>query len=166
MTKEQLKIIEHLKKMQTDPEYKENYLLKKLSNDEVIILKYLNRIDKFETADDVPNLPVVDKDKWNNVYVPKLIEKGAIAKNQLEDGKWYYGEHRRCNLAKWNEKLNKFDYLRFKFGYMWDDCNHFEDDNGFALFIPLREANEEEKLEQENINNNLDKLGRNSEKEK
>lgn len=31
---------------------------------------------------------------------------------------------------------------------MWDECNHFEDDNGFALFVPLRLATQEEVEEQ------------------
>lgn len=45
----------------------------------------------------------------------------------------------------WNEKENKFDYVRYKFGYYWDECNHFEDDDGFALFVPLRKATDEER---------------------
>ena len=41
----------------------------------------------FQKAEDVPALPVM-----NDFYTQRLIELGAIPKNKLEDGKWYYGE--------------------------------------------------------------------------
>ena len=113
------------------------------------------KIKPFVNAEDIPDLPKVDAKEWKEYFVPILIEKGAIPKVDLIDGEWYYGDHRRCNVAKWNEKDNQFDYLRYKFGYFWDNCNHFEDDDGYALFVPIRKANKEEIEEQEKIKNNL-----------
>jgi len=65
--------------------------------------------------------------------------------------KWYYGEDRRCNFAKWNKNENQFEYIRYKFGHFWDRCNHFEDDDGFALFVPIRKATDEEIQIQERL---------------
>lgn len=142
---------EHLKKMKEDPEYKINYIkkMKELQKEDFL------KIKPFEKAEDVPELPQVDKKEWNEYFVPILIEKGAIPKKDLVDNEWYYGDHRRCTIAKWNNKDNQFDYLRYKFGYFWDNCNHFEDDDGFALFVPIRKANKEEIEEQQKIINNL-----------
>jgi hypothetical protein len=41
-------------------------------------------------------------------------------------------------------KENVFEHWRYKFGFRLDTCNHFEDDNGFALFVPIGLATEEE----------------------
>jgi len=142
---------EHLKRMKEDPEYKMNYIKKMKEQQKEDFLK----IKPFVNAEDIPDLPKVDAKEWKEYFVPILIEKGAIPKVDLIDGEWYYGDHRRCNVAKWNEKDNQFDYLRYKFGYFWDNCNHFEDDDGYALFVPIRKANKEEIEEQEKIKNNL-----------
>lgn len=92
----------------------------------------------FNIPDDVPNIPIAENEEYRIFYVTKLIESGAIPKNKLTDGKVYIGKHRRCNRAKWNKKENVFEYFRYKFGWCIDKCNHFEDDNGFALFVPIR----------------------------
>ena len=81
------------------------------------------------------------------IYTFKLIELGAIRKLDLIDNQWYYGNYRRANLGKWNNKKQKFDVIRhatllygYSFNYYWDDCNHFEDDNGYALFVPVKKT--------------------------
>jgi hypothetical protein len=85
----------------------------------------------------------VDIQEWMDYYVPKLIEAGAIAKHDLVIDQIYVGEHRRANVAKWNGK--EFVYNRTKFNMVYEDkCNHFEDDDGFALFVPIRTGTEEE----------------------
>lgn len=142
---------EHFKKMKEYPEYKieHNRKIKEQQKE-----KFRN-IKPFETADDVPDLPRVDEKEWIEYYVPILIEKGAIPKKDLVDGEWYYGEFRNSNFGRWNAKNQVFDHIRYKFGYRWDECNHFEDDNGFALFVPIRKANKEEIEEQEKIINKL-----------
>lgn len=109
------------------------------------IKEYWKNLPKFEKPEDVPKLPVVDEEEWKDFYVPILINAGAIPKNNLIDGKYYIGEHRNCDIARWDAEKNKFIYKRHKFGYVFDDdCNHFEDDDGFALFVPIRLATEEE----------------------
>jgi len=42
------------------------------------------------------------------------------------------------------QETNKFDHMRYKFGWRKDDCNHFEDDDGFALFVPIRLGTEDD----------------------
>lgn len=102
-----------------------------------------NELPKFINPNDVPDLPKVDEQEWKEFYVPKLIELGAIPKKDLVEGQYYIGEHRRANVAKWNGK--EFIYNREKFGNVFEDkCNHFEDDDGFALFVPIRVGTEEE----------------------
>ena len=103
-----------------------------------------NELPKFNKPEDVPELPKVDEKEWKEFYVPKLIESGAIPKKDLIHGQVYIGEHRNTTVARWNQETNKFDHMRYKFGWMEDDCNHFEDDDGFALFVPIRLGTEDD----------------------
>lgn len=110
------------------------------------IKEYWENVPKFKNPEDVPDLPKVDEKEWKDFYVPKLIEAGAIPKTDLVDGQYYIGEHRRANVGKWNGK--EFTYNREKFGKVFEDkCNHFEDDDGFALFVPIRIGTEEEYMQ-------------------
>lgn len=60
-----------------------------------------------------------------------------IAKKDLVLGSYYLGDHRRCTIAQWSGK--EFLYIRNKFGnHFIDTANHPEDDDGYALFVPLR----------------------------
>lgn len=102
-----------------------------------------NELPKFKEPNDVPELPQVDAEEWKEFYVPKLIEAGAIPKKDLIVGQIYIGDHRRTSCAKWTGK--QFVYRRNKFGMVYDDyCNHFEDDDGYALFVPLRFGTEQD----------------------
>ncbi len=139
---------EHRKKLKEDPQYREDF--KKKRDDE--ILNYWRSLKPFEKSDDIPSLL---PNPLTEFYKNKLIELGAIAKNKLEDGGWYYGNYRNSDFGKWNSKKQVFDHLRYKFGYRWDTCNHFEDDNGFALFVPLRKANNQELNEISNIEKSI-----------
>lgn len=103
-----------------------------------------NELPKFNNPEDVPQLPVVDEKEWKEFYVPKLIKAGAIPKKDLIDGQIYIGEHRRTTIARWNQKENKFEYMRYKFGWREDECNHFEDDDGFVLFVPIKLGTQED----------------------
>jgi hypothetical protein len=113
------------------------------------LIEYWNNLKPFKEAKDVPNLPNVGQPQWNDFYVPRLLKAGAITKEDLVDGVWYYGEYRNSNFGKWNANKQEFGLWRHKFGWMWDTCTHFQDDNGFALFVPIRAANTEE-IEQQN----------------
>jgi hypothetical protein len=107
------------------------------------IKEYWETLPKFKNPNDVPDLPRVDNQEWVDYYVPKLINAGAIPKKDLIVDQYYIGNHRNANVAKWNG--NEFVYNRTKFNNVYEDkCNHFEDDDGFALFVPLRIGTEEE----------------------
>lgn len=103
-----------------------------------------DNLKPFENEEQVPDLPKVDTEEWKNRYVPKLIACGAIPKKNLVHGKYYIGNHRIARIAQWDAEKQKFLYWRHKFRFFIDNCNHFEDDNGFALFVPIRETNKEE----------------------
>lgn len=121
-----------------DPEYIKEFKIKQ----EEYLMKNWMELKPFVLGTDVPTLP-----KMNDFYINRLIELGAIPKKDLEDGVWYYGNYRNATLGKWIEAEQKFGHWRYKFGFRWDTCNHFEDDNTFALFVPLRKANKEELVE-------------------
>lgn len=96
-------------------------------------------LEPFDKPDDVPELPIVDKEKWDNFYVPKLIECGAIPKDKLVVGKKYIGSCRNADVAIWNGSV--FIYDRYKFGVSYkEEINHFQDDNGYDLFVPIKEV--------------------------
>jgi hypothetical protein len=104
-----------------------------------------HRLKHFETPDDVPQIPQVPKEEYEEFYVPKLIEAGAIRKKDLIDQQIYIGSHRRCTIAKWDTPTNKFMYWRNKFGCVFiETCCHFEDDDGYALFVPIKLGTEKD----------------------
>jgi hypothetical protein len=113
--------------------------------------EYWETLKPFTGVNDIPNLPRVETDEWNTFYVPKLIGAGAIPKKDLVDGQFYAGDHRNATIARWDANKNKFIYMRTKWNATFeDDCNHFEDDDGYALFVPIKTATEEEyKINQE-----------------
>jgi hypothetical protein len=122
----------------------EDEKLKLKEEREARIKEYWENLPKFEKPEDVPNIPRVDEKEYKEFYVPKLIAAGAIPKKDLVDGQFYFGEYRNANVGKWVAEKNTFEHWRYKFGFRMDECNHFEDDNGFALFVPLRLANRQE----------------------
>lgn len=61
-----------------------------------------------------------------------------IPKSELEIGKEYTGVCRNAGRAVWDGE--KFWYIRTKFGRSYDESiNHYEDDDGYDLFIPVEE---------------------------
>ena len=131
-TKEEYKLIFDKQKEQLKLERERNHK------------QFWNNLKHFENPKDVPDIPRVGEKEYKEFYVPKLIAAGAIPKKDLIDGQVYVGNHRNCTLAKWNKEKNKFDHWRYKFGWIEDDCNHFEDDDGFALFVPIGLGTQEE----------------------
>ena len=62
-----------------------------------------------------------------------------IAKKDLEHNKRYAGRCRNSRTAYWDAEIEKFKYIRSKFGMCFiDEIEHPEDDRGFDLFIPSR----------------------------
>jgi hypothetical protein len=130
---------EHFNKLKKDPEYKKRWI--KYRDNQVI--EYWNKLVPFKIESDVPDLPKPLKP----FFINKLVELGAIPKDKLIDGEWYYGNYRNSEFGKWSKSKNKFYIIRYKFGNRWDSCNHFEDDDGYSLFVPLRKVNNLEKVE-------------------
>jgi len=118
--------------------YKEEAFKRKMEREEK--LKELwNNLKPFENPEDIPDLPIINEKEYQEFYVVKLIEAGAIPKKDLVDGQIYHGQHRRCRFARWNENDQEFEYWRNKFGQWFiDTCNHFQDDDGSALFVPIK----------------------------
>lgn len=59
-----------------------------------------------------------------------------IPKKDLIVGKSYKGFCRNADTAEWDGEV--FWYTRYKFGDTFDEeINHFEDDDGYDLFIPF-----------------------------
>lgn len=100
--------------------------------------EYWKGLLKFESEDDIPDIPVVSKDEYDSFYVPILLRCGAIPKDKLIVGKTYIGNCRNAGKAIW--KGEYFEYERCKFGtYYTERINHFQDDNGYDLFVPIKE---------------------------
>lgn len=105
----------------------------------------LKSLKPFKEALDIPTVPLVDEKVYQEYVVPRFIELGAIPKSQLKDGYYYYGNCRNATIAKWREKDSVFVYIRYKFGYSFPETiRHFEDDDGYDLFVPIRLGTEEE----------------------
>jgi hypothetical protein len=106
---------------------------------------YWNTLTKFETPNDVPDLPRVNEKTWKEYYVPKLIAAGAMPLKDLENGGYYLGKCRNTYVAQWLADEKKFYYFRHKWGLAVDDTiNHFEMDNGYDLFVPIKKVTKKE----------------------
>ena len=100
------------------------------------IIEFLEGLQKFETVDDIPEVPIVDEETYQKHVIPNYIRCGAIPKKNLVVGKTYKGTCRNTDTATWNG--NEFEYIRYKFGSTYiDTINHFEDDDGYDLFVPI-----------------------------
>ena len=58
------------------------------------VKEYWKTRGPFKDKNDIPQLPIVDKEEWEQFYIPKLIELGAIPKTDLVVGEYYIGDHR------------------------------------------------------------------------
>lgn len=106
------------------------------------VKEYWKTRGPFKDKNDIPELPKVDKTEWEEFYIPRIIELGAIPKKDLIVGEYYIGNHRCTDIAKWNGKV--FEYWKWEFFPIEDECNHFEDDNGYSLFVPIDIGTKEE----------------------
>lgn len=105
---------------------------------EKVIIDFFENLKPFKTIDNIPDIPIVGIETYNNCIVPNLIRCGAIPKEKLIPGKCYEGSCRNASEAIWNGE--KFTYKRYKFGRVYDEnINHFQDDDGHDLFVPLKE---------------------------
>lgn len=105
---------------------------------ELSVIEHFENLEPLTKDSYFPSLPKCDKEIWDKYVIPNLIRCGAIPKSQLKVGQWYYGDCRNSGIAMWNGK--QFEYERTKFNFKFTDyINHFEDDDGYDLFIPIEE---------------------------
>ena len=101
------------------------------------VFEYWKNRVPFLDENDIPSIPKVDKEKYEEIIIPNIIRCGGIPKEDLVVGKTYVGSCRNAYEAIWNGK--KFTYMRTKFGYTYpEEINHFQDDDGYDLFVPIK----------------------------
>lgn len=108
-----------------------------------MITEAFGNLKPFTGCDDIPDLPKLDDaEVYRDVVVRNLIRCGAIPKARLVVGRIYEGKCRNADRATWDGSV--FRYMRRKFGAEYEETiNHFEDDNGYDLFVPIREIEDE-----------------------
>ena len=105
------------------------------------ILEYWENRKPFKNEDDIPDVPIVKEEDYKGVIIPNIIRCGGIPKKELIINKMYLGSCRNTDRAEWNGKT--FEYVRIKFGTNYiEEINHFEDDDGYDVFIPIKVINE------------------------
>ena len=110
-------------------------------NNTKMMIDHLQTMKPF-TDDYIPEPPITTPELYQNYVIPNFIRCGAIPKDKLVVGKTYFGSCRNADKAIWLG--DKFEYTRNKFGASYQEkINHFEDDDGFDLFVPIREINSE-----------------------
>lgn len=125
---------EELSKLKTEYENLKNKVRKQQEKE---IIKWFKKMKPFKNFNEIPNIPVVTDKIYKEVIIPELIRCGAIPKKDLIVGKTYIGDCRNASEAIWNG--NTFVYKRNKFGTTFDEnINHFEDDDGYDLFVPIK----------------------------
>ena len=113
------------------------------------VVNYWNkRTKKFETVEDIPNIPcfnektIAKAKEYMEFIQQKMIELGAIPKDALVDKHTYLGNCRNAHKAVWHAGLDGgvFVYERTKFGCTYpEEINHFQDDNGYDVFVPIKD---------------------------
>lgn len=122
-------------------------------NNSAHIRRIWDSLNKFESENDVPDLPITSTKEWEDYYIPKLIELGAISKKNLKHGEFYLGGHPKTNIARWNSLTSKFEFWNKNEPNIIFECNHFEDDDGHILYVPLRKGTKKE-FDKTNFNYN------------
>ena len=106
-----------------------------------MMIDHLQTMKPF-TDDYIPEPPITTPELYQKYVIPNFIRCGAIPKDKLVVGKTYFGSCRNADKAIWLG--DKFEYTRHKFGASYQEkINHFEDDNEYDLFVPIREINSE-----------------------
>jgi hypothetical protein len=113
-------------------------------NRNIELRKVWDSLITFENENDVPELPITTQKEWDEYYVAKLFELGAIPKKELIHGDFYLGSHPKIKIARWNKMTNKFEFWDDKEPNLLKECNHFEDDDGYILFVPIKKSTKKE----------------------
>lgn len=102
-----------------------------------IVLNHWKERKPFRDENDIPPIPIVLPKDYEEIIVPNIIRCGGIPKDKLIVGKTYIGDCRNATEAVWDGE--KFTYMRTKFGSTYPETiNHFQDDDGYDLFVPLK----------------------------
>jgi len=103
------------------------------------LIEHLESMSSFK-SDDYITVPIMrTSEDYQNYVVKNFIRCGAIPKSKLVKGKKYKGSCRNAEEATWMG--DHFIYRRYKFGCEFDEkINHFEDDDGYDLFVPIAEV--------------------------
>lgn len=113
-------------------------LIEERNNRTQKIIEWFVDMKPFESTDDIPEVPIVEPEIYQSAIIPNLIRCGAIPKKDLKVGAIYLGYCRNSSKAKWTG--TEFVYDRYKFGTWYEDSvNHFEDDDGYDVFVPIKE---------------------------
>lgn len=128
--------MEHRRRLKEDPQYRKQWEDEREQERQA----YWTGLKLFVTASDVPTLPNL----LTPFYIKQLRRLGAIPFANLQHNQWYYGDYLNSELGRWDAVDQVFHHLRYKWGYQWDTCKHYEQDNGFALFTPIRLATPQE----------------------
>lgn len=92
---------------------------------------------KFKSYKDIPDFPGCSDKEAHKKACDEFIAAGALPKSALAAGAYYLGGCRNSSIAYWDGRI--FHYWRRKFGSSFDETiNHFEDDDGFDLFVPFK----------------------------
>lgn len=101
------------------------------------VLNHWKERKPFRDEDDIPPIPIVLPKDYEEIIVPNIIRCGGIPKDKLIVGKTYIGDCRNAREAVWDGE--KFTYMRTKFGSTYPETiKHFQDDDGYDLFVPLK----------------------------
>lgn len=77
----------------------------------------------------------------DSAKMEQAIKEGLIPKDLLKDGKWYLGTCRNASRARWSAALNRFEYVRHKFGNTFKEAIVYpSDDEGYDIFVPISEC--------------------------
>ena len=110
------------------------------------LIKWADRLERMFSVVDEDGVPFIQipqcENKEEELFVQEeLIKHGAIPLDKLEVGKTYIGHCRNAHEAVWMG--DHFVYQRYKFGFTFPEkINHFQNDNGYDLFLPIRLKNE------------------------
>lgn len=103
-------------------------------------LEYWKTRKPFQDVNDIPDIPIVKKEDYQNIIIPNIIRCGGIPKSELKPHTVYIGGCRNSSEAEWTG--SEFIYCRHKWGTEYiDDVQHFEDgaDNEEDVFVPIKE---------------------------
>jgi len=85
-------------------------------------------------------LPLIPPKPMTPEILEEYYASGIIRKEELKDNSFYLGICRNATVAVWNASKGEFYYLRRKFNDTFSEpINHLADDNGYDLFVPIKE---------------------------